>query len=74
MAKSPKSTVSKRVSKVAKAAAKKVSLIQDPVAVAHSTLAKRYAGNKGVTNLRKDTRVAGMALLALEATDVLDII
>ena len=72
MAKSPKSTVSKRVSKVAKKST--VTLLQDPVATAHQFVAKRYAGNKGVTNLRKDTRVAGMALLALEATDVLDII
>jgi hypothetical protein len=67
-----------RVNKVKNAArsAKKstVTLLQDPIATAHQYVSKRYAGTKGVQQLRKDTRVAGLALLALEATDYTDLI
>ncbi len=75
MAKSPKTSTRKRVTKAAKSAKKStVTLLQDPVATAHQYVSKRYAGNKGVQQLRKDTRVAGLALLTLEATDFTDLI
>tara|TARA_A100000172_G_scaffold61883_1_gene41266 strand:- start:1471 stop:1698 length:228 start_codon:yes stop_codon:yes gene_type:complete len=75
MAKSPKTSTRKRVTNAARSAKKStVTLLQDPVATAHQYVSKRYAGTRGVQQLRKDTRVASIALLTLEATDFTDLI
>ena len=75
MATKAKTSRVKKVTNAAKSAKKStVTLLQDPVATAHQYVSKRYAGTKGVQQLRKDTRVASIALLTLEATDFTDII
>ena len=75
MATKAKSTRVKKVKNAARSAKKStVTLLQDPVATAHQFVSKRYAGNRGVQQLRKDTRVASIALLTLEATDFTDLI
>tara|TARA_R100000654_G_scaffold4436_5_gene13159 strand:- start:5 stop:232 length:228 start_codon:yes stop_codon:yes gene_type:complete len=75
MATKAKTTRLNKVKNAARTAKKStVTLLQDPVATAHQYVSKRYAGNKGVQQLRKDTRVASIALLTLEATDFTDLI
>jgi len=75
MATKAKTSRVKKVTNAAKSAKKStVTLLQDPVATAHQYVSKRYAGTKGVQQLRKDTRVASIALLTLEAADFTDLI
>ena len=75
MATKAKSTRVNKVKNAARSAKKStVTLLQDPVATAHQYVSKRYAGTKGVQQLRKDPRVASIALLTLEATDFTDLI
>lgn len=75
MATKAKTSRVKKVTNAAKSVKKgTVTLLQDPVATAHQYVSKRYAGTKGVQQLRKDTRVASIALLTLEAADFTDLI